>query len=44
MISDQEADNDIASTNLKDNGDDAADDDEDDVDPDYDDVADFDDG
>ena len=43
MISDQEADNDIASINLKDNGDDA-DDDDDDVDPDYDDDADFDDG
>ena len=44
MISDQEADNDIASINLKDNGDDADDDDDDDVDPDYDDDADFDDG
>ena len=43
MISDQEADNDIAFINLKDNGDDA-DDDNDDVDPDYDDDADFDDG
>ena len=43
MISDQEADNDIASINLKDNGDDA-DDDNDDVDPDYDDDADYDDG
>ena len=30
MISDQEADNDIASINLKDNGDDADDDDDDD--------------
>ena len=38
----KEADNDIASINLKDNGDDA--DDDDDVDPDYDDDADFDDG
>ena len=46
MISDQEADNDIASINLKDNGDDADDDDDDDddVDPDYDDDADYDDG
>ena len=43
MISDQEADNDIASINLKDNGDDADNDDEDD-DPDYDDDADYDDG
>ena len=45
MISDQEADNDIAFINLKDNGDDADDDDDDDDDdPDYDDDADFDDG
>ena len=45
MISDQEADNDIASINLKDNGDDADDDDDDDdVDPDYDDDDDYDDG
>ena len=36
MISDQEADNDIAFINLKDNGDDADDDDDDDDDPDYD--------
>ena len=43
MISDQEADNDIAFINLKDNGDDADDDDDDD-DPDYDDDADYDDG
>ena len=42
MISDQEADNDIAFINLKDNGDDADDDDDDD--PDYDDDADYDDG
>ena len=40
-----ETDNDIASINLKDNGDDADDDDDDDdVDPDYDDDADYDDG
>ena len=45
MTSDQETDNDIASINLKDNGDDADDDDDDDdVDPDYDDDADYDDG
>ena len=44
MISDQEADNDIAFINLKDNGDDADDDDDDDDDPDYDDDADYDDG
>ena len=43
MTSDQETDNDIASINLKDNGDDA-DDDDDDVDPDYDDDTDYDDG
>ena len=43
MTSDQETDNDIASINLKDNGDDA-DDDDDDVDPDYDDDDDYDDG
>ena len=48
MTSDQETDNDIASINLKDNGDDADDDvdddDDDDVDPDYDDDDDYDDG
>ena len=46
MTSDQETDNDIASINLKDNGDDADDDDDDDddVDPDYDDDANYDDG
>ena len=42
LINDQEADNDIAFINLKDNGDDA--DDDDDVDADYDDDADDDDG
>ena len=43
MTSDQETVNDIASINLKDNGDDADDDadDDDDVDPDYDDDADY---
>ena len=44
MTSDQETDNDVASINLKDNGDDADDDDDDDVDPDYDDDDDYDDG
>ena len=46
MTSDQETDNDIASINLKDNGDDADDDDDDDddVDSDYDDDDDYDDG
>ena len=46
MTSDQETDNDIASINLKDNGDDADDDDDDDddVDLDYNDDADYDDG
>ena len=41
LVSDQETDNDVASINLKDKGDDA--DDDDDVDPDYDD-DDYDDG
>ena len=43
VYSDQETDNDVASINLKDNGDDA-DDDDDDVDSDYDDDDDYDDG
>ena len=46
MTSDQETDNDVASINLKDDGDDADDDDDDDddVDSDYDNDDDYDDG